>query len=351
MNGSTNSSISMAGHSTISDGFQRNFTVDDFRHTLEARLRDVGIPSLHSQHQRLVELIVLLYAEVRTLQKETPREENLASLRNTLDALKEYALRHFQEEERFMQSIQFPDFQAHQSAHHLFVKTLLNLETRMWHDSISYVVDLLHLVVGWLFQHINQLDMVYARFSKGEKLTSTHNLFQASSPVHTIPTTTRAEKPEENTPERKLIQLRENMSRKLFLTGIGEIDRQHMDLMNKITEINVLAERLTTRKPIPQDWSMIDQDVAFLHRYCDTHFITEEAWMRKIGYPKLPIHMREHETLLTRLKGLAQKISQERNVFFIVDLHFFMSEWFFTHTIRSDALYVEYAKSQHIAMK
>lgn len=325
------------------DGFQRHFSLEEFRANMRARLKDVEIPALHGQHEQLVELIVRLYGEVRKLQKETPDPDSVASLRGTLQDLKSYATRHFQEEEAFMHRINYPGVAAHVEAHRVFVKTLLDLEARIWRESISFVVDLLHLVVGWLFQHINQLDMGYARFSKGGESpkacteASPHVVSAASSGMGS-----------DSSKAGRELSFRESMRLRLRKTGIDSFDREHLELMNRIVHINTLAGKLTLRPPTSRDWEEIDQAVAFLLGYCSTHFSGEEAWMAEVGYPKRAEHAREHHRLLIRLKELAGRLTQDRNVYFIVDMNLFVTEWFLTHTIRSDALYGEFARSRKL---
>ncbi|MBF0260986.1 MAG: hemerythrin family protein [Magnetococcales bacterium] len=326
------------------DGFQRHFSLEEFRANMRARLKDVEIPALHGQHEQLVELIVRLYGEVRTLQKETPDTDSVASLRGTLQELKSYATRHFQEEEAFMHRINYPGVTAHCEAHRVFVKSLLDLEARIWRESISFVVDLLHLVVGWLFQHINQLDMGYARFSKGGVLPKgvteprASPALQGSSGIGPASGQTGRE-----------ISFRESMLLRLRKTGIDPFDQEHVELMNRIVHINTLTKRLTSRPPTPKDWAEIDQAVEFLMAYTRYHFSGEEAWMNKVGYPKRGEHAQEHQRLLARLKELVERLTQERNVYFIVDMNLFVTEWFLTHTVRADSLYGEFAKSRKLS--
>ncbi|MBF0340316.1 MAG: hemerythrin family protein [Magnetococcales bacterium] len=332
--------MTFSGTQSTTEGFQREFSIEDFRANMHARLRDVSIPLLHAQHKRLVEIMVLLYAEVKRLQKDAPTQESHTSLRATLDELKNYATRHFQEEEGFMQKMQFPGFAAHQEAHRVFVRSVLSLENRIWQESVSYVIDLLHLVVGWLFQHINQMDMAYARYSRGERSGL------ASSELHTPPALKNPGPTVDGSQKSQLAAFRDSLRARLRMTGLERIDKQHQELLNRILHFSVLTEKLSIRKPTDKDWQEIDGAMEFLFAYCRYHFKEEEGWMQKIGYPKLSIHTREHQRLLSRLKELAGKLTEERSIFFIVDLNFFLSEWFLTHTLRSDFLYVEFMSNQ-----
>ncbi|MEO5347112.1 MAG: bacteriohemerythrin [Magnetococcus sp. YQC-9] len=328
------------------DGFQRRFSLEDFRESMRIRLKNVAIPALHAQHENLVELIVKLYAEVRKLQRDPPGSESLASLRTTLDELKNYATRHFQEEEAFMRKIQYPGFEPHRQAHQLFVKSVLDLEARIWQESVSYVIDLLHLVVGWLFQHINQLDMAYARFSRGEHSS------QDFTELHTPPAlkVARSSSSDSKTSSKKSEQaeFRDLLRQRMRKTGIERFDQEHLELMNRILRINQLTEKLASRKPTPKDWEEVDQANEFLFGYCRSHFLAEESWMDEIDYPKRTEHAQEHRRLLTRLKELSARLVEERNIYFIVDMNLFVTEWFLTHSVRLDLQYAEYARAKNL---
>ncbi|MBF0153804.1 MAG: hemerythrin domain-containing protein [Magnetococcales bacterium] len=334
--------------STSKDGFLRVFSLEDFRQTMYARLRDVGIPALHGQHVGLVEIMVSLYGEVKKLQKAAPGKEDLVTLRRAIDELKSYATRHFQEEEAYMKNMEFPAVHSHIAAHQAFVGGLLEVENRIWKESVSYVIDLLHLIVGWLFEHINQMDMVYARFSRGEKVTVPP--LARSAPV-ALPAQPKA--PDGKTPDGRKsasqAEFRDSLRRRLRMTGIAPIDKEHQQLLERIIDLNLLVEELSLRKPTAKDWQVIDRAIHFLHNYGRDHFRGEEAWMRNVGYPGLAVHADEHKRLLTRLQDLAAKLAKDRQVLYIVDMNFFLVEWLLTHTVRSDFLYVEFAKSRNIS--
>ncbi|MBF0175574.1 MAG: hemerythrin family protein [Magnetococcales bacterium] len=325
-----------------SDGFLRVFTVDDFRQSMRSRLRHVGVPDMHAQHEGLVEIMVSLYSEVKKLQKGVPGQEEHDSLRATINELKRYATKHFQEEEAFMRRIAFPGLEPQIAAHQAFVKSLLEVEKRMWEESISYVIDLQHLVVGWLFEHINLMDMAYGRFSRGEKesvgpLTKT---LQASSSASLPQQREKTKSPD----TKSQADFRNSLRSRLRMTGIPRIDKEHQQLLEQVIDLNILAEGLSTRKPSLKDWQQIDQAIHFLTTYCRDHFTGEEAWMRSVGYPKLAVHTEEHKRLLIRLQDLAAKLSKDHQVLYVVDLNFFLVEWLLTHTSRTDFLYVEFGK-------
>ncbi|MBF0423478.1 MAG: hemerythrin family protein [Magnetococcales bacterium] len=330
--------------SSSTNGFQRIFTVEDFRKNMLGRLRDIGIPDLHQEHIRLVEIMVELYAEVKKLQKETPGQQDMDNLRKVIEELKGYATEHFKHEISFMTSIKFPELAAHQAAHQLFVEQLLLTEKRLWQESISYAVELMHMVVGWLFEHINQVDTRYVRFSRGEQLRPT-------TPLPRKPTSpSRSSGPVQSArPRGKTTQdFRDSLHNRLIKTGILKFDQEHLNLLNRIIDTNLMVEELYSRQPNPSDWKKIDETISALTDYCHSHFRGEEAWMSKINYPRLDQHVSEHQQLQKRLQEIALKLKDDRQVYYVVDFNFFLMEWLMTHTSRSDLLYAEYAKKNKL---
>lgn len=324
---------------TPPDGFLRVYTVEDFRANMNARLRNIGLPDLHKEHVRLVEIMVELYAEVRKLQKASPGQEDKVTLRTVIDELKSYAAKHFANEEKFMAEITFPGLAQHKEAHKLFVAKLLEIETRMWKQSISYVVDLLHLLVGWLFEHINQMDMAYVRFHRGETVKIAPNVTPSKQPPPRKPATTIGKNPKD---------YRNALQDRLRPTGISQFDRDHRKLVDLINDLSIIAESLYTRKPTPSDWQKIDQALQDLTSFARSHFMAEEMWMKKVGYPLLDNHTEQHRHLQNRLRELTTKLTEERQVTFIVDINFFLVEWLMTHTGKSDLDYGAFAKKHTI---
>ncbi|MBF0427112.1 MAG: hemerythrin domain-containing protein [Magnetococcales bacterium] len=327
------------------ESFSRVLTPEDFRRSMLARLRNVGIPTLHDHHKDLVEIMVLLYAEVKRLQHAAPGKEDHAALRRAIDRLKDYANQCFREEEKRMREAHFPGIQAHLDAHHSFIDALLEVEGRLWRESATYVVDLLHLVVGWLFDHVNLLDMTFARFTRGEKVADASPEVRAAA---------KPADPDAIWPAGKggvhgsssHATFRDSLRGRLRMTGIETIDREHQQLLELVIDLNTLIEGLAHRKPTARDWQTIDQAIAFMHAYGVNHFRGEEAFMRDINYPDLNTHTGEHKRLLERLHDLTGKLAADRRVSFVVDLNFFLVEWLLTHTVRSDYNFAVFARDK-----
>ncbi|MEO5365313.1 MAG: bacteriohemerythrin [Magnetococcus sp. WYHC-3] len=140
---------------------QAEYTLEDFRRNMVGRLMLLGVRDFDQQHGRLVDYIVDLYATVALFKKGIPTPEQVNDLTGLLDALTEYTLTHFRNEEVFMESIGYPQLEQHRKAHQLFIKKFTEIRRKIDGGAVPYVVDLFFLTFGWLFEHINRVDSAY----------------------------------------------------------------------------------------------------------------------------------------------------------------------------------------------
>ncbi|MGN7613657.1 bacteriohemerythrin [Magnetococcales bacterium HHB-1] len=318
-----------------SNAFNRDLDVNTFRSQLMRRLRQVAVPDFHRQHERLIDLIAEVYIQVKALQKRSPTEDDLLQLEKELQALKGYAASHFAEEEAFMKKIGFKGLEGHILEHRRFVAGLEEKERLMKEESVSYAIDLLHLVVNWLFDHINRMDMQYSRFSQGESYEAKPVEVNKERPVST-PLSTRRSRNESGDAARRRLEgsLRD--------VGVARFNTEHKKLLGGMLELQELVSQLTRTPPTQEHWRKIDNLLEFLVKYAQDHFRGEEALLMKHRYPDLARHKRDHERYINKVKALSKQLKEERQVSFTVDLNFFLVEWFLTHTCRVDLQYKEF---------
>ncbi|MBF0273385.1 MAG: hemerythrin family protein [Magnetococcales bacterium] len=226
--------------------FNQGFTVEDFRRNMNSRLKNVGVALLHDQHKRLVEILVKLYIGVRNLQKSAPNHENSTYLYNVIDELKDYALKHFRNEEEFMRKIKYSYIAEHMEAHKIFVESLLGLEKRMRQESVSYIIDLLHLVIGWLFQHINHMDMSYSKFHNGDIKTKAIITLHIPPSLSNNSLLRNKETKDDLKSKENHADLKRTLLRRLPIIEINNIDKEHMELINQTILLSGLAIKLTS---------------------------------------------------------------------------------------------------------
>ena len=314
----------------------QSVTVDEFQDRLLRRLRPVQVPAMHNEHIGLVKIIVRLFGCVKQLQKASPSAAEQTLLENTLDELKAYALHHFKNEEKFMQEIAYPHLEAHKKIHIKFVNVLLSLEEKIHKESIVYVIDLLHLVISWLFDHINTHDMQYSRSYTGEDVAGTKSSARpAAKPnVAALKSAGLSKK-----------QYRAHLQKRLPDVGVTTLNQQHKELLDKIVLFHELVEELGYRKPKANDWQQIDKTLKFLSNYSLSHFKAEEELMHRHRYPAVEAHKVEHTHFIEKIEHFTSKLQKDQEIHFAVDLVFYLVEWFLLHTSRSDINYRKYLQN------
>lgn len=115
-----------------------------------------------------------------------------------------------------------------------------------------------------------------------------------------------------------------------FLVGVGDIDREHRELLARI---NSLATRIGGGDP-----SGIDETLAFLDDYVHFHFDNEEQHMREVGYPLLADHVHEHRTFVERFLRLKSDIASGSHdpLYLGFRIQLFLFDWFANHITKID---------------
>lgn len=83
-----------------------------------------------------------------------------------LDFLDEYTKKHFADEEKFMESINYPELDAQKKAHSYFIDQLAKLKAD-YEESGSNILVILNanqLVGDWLINHISKMDKKIGEF-------------------------------------------------------------------------------------------------------------------------------------------------------------------------------------------
>lgn len=121
---------------------------------------------------------------------------------------------------------------------------------------------------------------------------------------------------------------------KNFETGINRIDFEHqvfLELINSFrSAINAKASAERLKGIITE-----------LEKYAEFHFISEENFMKCIGYPEFKKHQTEHFELLENFN-----LSKHQNDFSI--FLEFLFQWFANHTVAEDKKLKEYVMENNI---
>jgi hemerythrin len=121
-----------------------------------------------------------------------------------------------------------------------------------------------------------------------------------------------------------------------YSVGVAEIDAQHKRL---IATIQVLAQSITDGT----EAATLEGIFSELGEYAQTHFDTEERYMRWFAYAGYDEHKQEHEKFKQRLAQLIQERRSTRGreddlSFELID---FLCDWLKNHLLELDRKYMD----------
>ncbi len=126
----------------------------------------------------------------------------------------------------------------------------------------------------------------------------------------------------------------------VYSIGIAEIDEQHKGFF---AASHGLYEAIMDRS----GKDAVGQAIVFMRDYADSHFRTEEAFMRKHEYDGLAEHLRLHAAFMDTLAGLEDDLRNfgpnERLANRALDI---TQDWLINHISDEDVLYALHVKSR-----
>ena len=117
-----------------------------------------------------------------------------------------------------------------------------------------------------------------------------------------------------------------------YLVGHAVIDAQHRELF---TWVNRLARAVRTAGAGEQT----RRASAFLRRYVEEHFETEERCMREEGYPHLELQREQHARFARDFALLDAELREDlaaRRVFLLFKVQLLVVDWLAHHTMKAD---------------
>jgi hemerythrin len=125
-----------------------------------------------------------------------------------------------------------------------------------------------------------------------------------------------------------------------YSTGIEIIDDQHRELFR-------IVDRLRRMVAGGQARNLVEDAIVDLVACSEQHFITEEAYMTKMGYPDLEAHITEHHAMLGSLQDLLAKFRESEQAMALV-VPTFMEGWLRHHISDGDFGFVSFLKSRNL---
>lgn len=84
------------------------------------------------------------------------------------DFLDEYTKTHFRDEERYMQSINYPELNAQKQMHDGFIKKLAELRNQYETEgaNITVIINANQFILDWLTKHISTADKKIGEYAR-----------------------------------------------------------------------------------------------------------------------------------------------------------------------------------------
>lgn len=112
---------------------------------------NIGVDSIDKAHQRLFSIV----GKLINLNEDTEKQQH--ACREGIKYFKNYTIKHFADEEAYMQSIQYPQYEMHKRLHdNMRDKTIPALEHELEEQQYSTesIQHFLGICIGWLDGHI-----------------------------------------------------------------------------------------------------------------------------------------------------------------------------------------------------
>jgi len=119
---------------------------------------DIGVNAMNDEHKGIMDRMNKLY-ELHTKGAST------IEIAPVLEDFGAFTTKHFQDEEKYMESIQFPELSVHKQIHLNLLNTFKDHSTK-FKDEGKLSDAFFVFLKTWLVAHIQGIDMKYGKFSK-----------------------------------------------------------------------------------------------------------------------------------------------------------------------------------------
>lgn len=123
----------------------------------------IGVPNIDTQHE---ELFNRVSAFIKVVQNNKNWDEKLEKVKETMTFMQEYVVFHFDDEEKYQASINYPGIEEHKLAHKMFRQGIENYAKKL--ESEGFTEDLVQEFSGklmaWLIMHVGSVDQKIAEY-------------------------------------------------------------------------------------------------------------------------------------------------------------------------------------------
>lgn len=113
----------------------------------------IGVAQIDAQHKELVSRFDRLLTACEA-------KEGIGALRQMLDFLDEYVVRHFRDEEELQRKNDYPEYELHRKQHESFKEQIRELKNIVEREGAAtpHVIQANDILIKWLINHISESD-------------------------------------------------------------------------------------------------------------------------------------------------------------------------------------------------
>ncbi|MBE3592039.1 MAG: hemerythrin family protein [Thermoanaerobacter sp.] len=123
----------------------------------------VGNELIDSQHKELIK-------KVNDVLEACNQKKGKEKIEEVMKFLKDYTVKHFNDEEALMKKYQYPSYEEHKKIHEDFVKKVYELDKEIKKEGINLSIIMLvnKTLVDWLINHISKEDKKVGEYIKSQ---------------------------------------------------------------------------------------------------------------------------------------------------------------------------------------
>ena len=120
----------------------------------------VGVKMIDDQHK-------MWFVKAEKLFESGKNHQTKEYMGELLTFLDDYTKKHFADEEKYMLSIHYPEYEAQKMAHTAFIAELAKLRNDFETSggSLLVILNANHMVIDWLTKHISNMDKKIGQFA------------------------------------------------------------------------------------------------------------------------------------------------------------------------------------------
>lgn len=261
----------------------------------------VNIEAIDNEHKKLFELS----QKALEVNSQVTLELNKEELKSTLLKLLKYLKTHFINEQNYMKSVNYPDYENHILLHKYMVQELMNLIKDINNLSFQETEDILYeFVREYFLKHIMTEDKKIAIW---------------------------------NTPM-------QNLKERILWKDIYKVNNQFIDKEHQVL-FDIAREAVSIKGTHQEKIKKLKVIISKLYDYMKTHFKNEEKHMKTINYPKLKEHIKFHEGIIISLNNFIKRIPTIHIDEFEKELAKMIDITLLQHIIQEDRKIIQWEKT------